>query len=538
VALTAKPSQQTTILPIDTQASHYKWLVAAIVLIAEGTNTFAGNSINLAVPRLMAHFGTDLAATQWVATSFQIARTLVVPILGWLGGMLGNRNLFVLMMVGFVISTIGCGLSTSLGMLIAFRLLQGLVLGPMEGITAVILVEAFPMHQRGLALGLRAIGWSVGQVISFTIGGYFIEEVSWRLIFFIGVPSGIIAAVSGLLMLPQRRDYRSTSIDYLGLMALGSFLVPLLLAISFARYDDTALSTLLLLGLGALMGGMLFVLQELLSPSPAVDLRLFRMSTFSLVCSTAFLETLGLFGAQFMMPIFLQQVMGFTPFQAGLIIVPAIIVSGLTGVITGRLTDLIPPPLLALGGLLILTAVFYSLSTVTVLATVGVLVGYIILYRTCMFAVFTPLTALNVQTLEPSQVRMGQGLLGVVRNIGGSLGVTITSVFFERCRASHQLLAYDDYASGTSEHSAMMQTLKQTLHESGFAGAEADRMALGAIRREMDIEAIAAGFRDSFLLLALFFTLGCIPLVTLLFSRPMERRRSGNAPKLDAPSTR
>jgi len=534
VTSTAKLLQPSTMLPINTQASHYKWLVAAIVLIAEGTNTFAGNSINLAVPRLMDHFGTDLAATQWVSTSFQIARTLVVPILGWLGGMLGNRNLFVAMMVGFLISTIGCGLSTSLGMLIGFRLLQGLVLGPMEGITAVILVEAFPVHQRGLALGLRAIGWSVGQVISFTIGGYFIEAISWRLIFFLGVPSGVIAAVSGLLMLPQRRDYRSTSIDYLGLMALGSFLVPLLLAISLARYDDTALPTLLLLEFGALMGGMLFIVQELISPTPAVNLRLFRISTFSLVCSTAFLETLGLFGAQFMMPIFLQQVMGFTPFQAGLIIVPAIIISGMTGVVTGRLTDLVPPPLLALTGLLILTVVFYALSTVTVLTTVGVLVGYIILYRTCMFAVFTPLTALNVQTLEPSQVRMGQGLLGVVRNIGGSLGVTITSVFFERRRVTHQLLAYDEYASGTSEHSAMMHTLQQTLHEAGFVGATADRMALGAIRRQMDIEAIAAGFRDSFLLLALCFILGCIPLVSLLVSR----RRSGKAPKLYASSTR
>jgi MFS transporter, DHA2 family, multidrug resistance protein len=536
--VTAKLPQQTTILPIDTQASHYKWLVAAIVLIAEGTNTFAGNSINLAMPRLMDHFGTDLGATQWVSTSFQIARTLVVPILGWLGGMFGNRNLFVAMMVGFLVSSIGCGLSTSLGMLIGFRLLQGLALGPMEGITAVILVEAFPAHQRGLALGLRAIGWSVGQVISFTIGGYFIEEVSWRLIFFLGVPSGIIAAASGYLMLPQRRDYRSISIDYLGLMALGSFLVPLLLAISLARYDDTALSTLLLLGLGALMGGMLFVLQELISPAPAVNLRLFRIPTFSLVCCTALLDTLGLFGAQFMMPIFLQQVMGFTPFQAGLIIVPAIIVSGLTGVVTGRLTDVVPPPLLALGGLLILTAVFYSLSTVTVLTTVGVLVGYIIIYRTCMFAVFTPLTALNVQTLEASQVRMGQGLLGVVRNIGGSLGITITSVFFERRRASHQLLAYDEYATGTAEHRAIMHTLKHTLHEGGVVGAAADRMALGAIRREMDIEAIAAGFRDSFLLLALFFIIGCIPLVCLLGSWLMERRRGGNAPKRDAFSTR
>ncbi len=531
-------AQQRTILPIDTQANHYKWLVAAIVLIAEGTNTFAGNSINLAVPRLMDHFGTDLGATQWVSTSFQIARTLVVPILGWLGGMLGNRNLFVAMMVGFLISTIGCGLSTSLGMLIGFRLLQGLVLGPMEGITAVILVEAFPPHQRGLALGLRAIGWSAGQVVSFTIGGYFIEEVSWRLIFFLGVPSAIIAAVSGLLILPQRRDYRSTSIDSLGLLALGAFLVPLLLAISLARYDDTAPSTLLLLGLTALTGGVLFVVQELTSSTPAVNLRLFRIPTFSLVCCTAFLDTLGLFGAQFMMPIFLQQVMGFTPFQAGLIIVPAIIVSGMTGVITGRLTDLVSPPLLALGGLLMLTAVFYSLSTVTVLTTVGVLIGYIIIYRTCMFAVFTPLTALNVQTLDASQVRMGQGLLGVVRNIGGSLGVTVTSVFFERRRASHQLLLSDEYVTGTAEHGVIMQALKHALREAGIVGPTADRTALGAIRREMDIEAIAAGFRDSFLLLAMFFIVGSIPLVCLLVSRMMGRRHRGKARKLDASNTR
>lgn len=518
-------------LPIDMQAGHYKWLVAAIVLIAGATNTFAGNSINLAIPRLMAHFGTDLAATQWVATSFQIARTLVVPIIGWLGGMLGNRNLFVAMMVGFLISTIGCGFSTSLGMLIFFRLLQGLALGPMEAITAVILVEAFPPSQRGLALGLRAIGWSAGQVISFTIGGYLIEEISWRPIFFLGVPSGIVAAVLGLLLLPHRRDSRSMSIDYLGLLALGGFLVPLLLAISFARYDDTELSTLLLLGLAALMGGGLFILQELVTAAPAVNLRLFRLPTFSLVCTTSFFDTLGLFGAQFMMPIFLQQVMGFTAFQAGLIIVPAILVSGMTGVITGRLTDLVPPPLIAMTGLLLLMGIFYALSTVTVLTTVGVLVGYIIIYRTCMFAVFTPLTAINVQILDATQVRMGQGLLGVVRNIGGSLGVTVTSVFFERRRAAHQLLAYDDYAVGMSEHRTMMQALKQTLHEAGIIGSRADSTALAAIRRQMDVEAIAAGFRDSFLLLALFFILGVIPLAFVLGRWLMDRHRPASQPK-------
>jgi DHA2 family multidrug resistance protein len=532
VLSTDKRSQPSTLLPIDMESSHYKWLVAAIVLLAEGTNTFAGNSINLAVPRLMAHFGTDLAETQWVSTSFQIARTLVVPILGWLGAMFGNRNLFVAMMVGFLITTIGCGLSTSLSMLIVFRLLQGLALGPMEGISAVILVEAFPPQQRGLALGLRAIGWSAGQVISFTIGGYFIQEVSWRLIFFLGVPSGIIAAVLGVLMLPQRREARSGSIDYLGLMALGVFLVPLSLAISFARYDETELSTLLLLGLVALVGGLLFIAQELLTAAPAVNLRLFRIPLFSLVCTTAFLDTLGLFGAQFMMPIFLQQVMGFNAFQAGLIIVPAIIISGMTGVITGRLTDLVPPPLIAISGLLLLTVVFHSLSTVTVLTTVGALVGYIVIYRTCMFAVFTPLTAINVQILDPSQIRMGQGLLGVVRNIAGSLGVTITSVFFERRRAAHQLLAYDAYMTESLEHGTLMHTLKHDLREAGIIGGAADRAALGVIRRELDVEAIAAGFRDSFLLLSLFFILGCLPLVYITVLWVLERRRVRRGSKL------
>ena len=206
MAITDTRRHATTLLALDTQAPSYKWLVAAVVLLAGGTQTFAGNSVNLAMPRLMAAFGTDLATTQWVTTGFLIARTLVIPILGWLGAVMGNRNLFIAMMVGFVLSSIGCGLSSNLSMLIVFRLLQGAVLGPMEGLTAVILIQAFPPQQRGLALGLRTIGWSAGHIISFTLGGYFLEQLSWRLIFFMGVPTGILSVILGWLMLPQQRE--------------------------------------------------------------------------------------------------------------------------------------------------------------------------------------------------------------------------------------------------------------------------------------------------------------------------------------------
>jgi DHA2 family multidrug resistance protein len=507
------------ILRFDTHAPYYKWCVAGLVLLAEATGTFAGNSVILAIPSLMASFGTDLATAQWIITGFLITRTLIIPVLGWLGAILGNRNLFVVIMAGFVVTMIGCGLSTSITMLVGFRLMQGLVLGPMEGLSAVILVQAFPPPQRGMALGMRTIGWAVGQIISFTLGGYFIEHISWRLIFFIGIPGGMVAAILGLLLLPQQREYRGEPVDYSGLLLLGGFLIPLLLTISFGRSDTTTTSTLLLLGLGSVVGGGLFVVWELYTAYPAVNLRLFRTPVFCFLCSTAFFNNMGLFGAQFIVPIFLQQVIGLTPLQAGLVIVPALIVSGSSGVITGWLADLFRAPILIIIGLLTLMGIFYAFSTVTALTGIGVLVGYIMLYRICMFGVTTPVTALNVQVLDSGQVRMGQGLLGVVRNIGASLGVTITSVFFEQQRVFHQLQAYDTYNATTPDHLTTIGELRQSLQQASASTDAADQEALRTIQQQMDLEAIAAGFRDSFLLVCVCFLVASLPMVWVSLRR-------------------
>ncbi len=517
---TTTRTQSTTILPLNTQAPHYKWLVASIVLLASGTQTFGGgSSVNIIMPRLMATFGADLATTQWIVTGFFLTRVLVTPLLGWLGGILGYRNMFVAMMLGVAVTSIGCGLATSLPMLVGFRMLQGLIMGTMEGLTAMILVGIFPERQRGLALGLRAIGWSAGEAIFYVVGGYLVEQISWRMIFFLAVPSGIVSAVLGLLVLPQRRDSQAEPVDYPGLLALAGFLVPLLLAISWSRDTQTETATLLWLGLGALFGGVLFLLRELLTSFPVVNLRLFLQPTFRLICATAFFNHMGLHGALFMVPIFLQQVLGLSPLQAGLVIVPALLISGATGVMTGRLSDLAPPPLVIIAMTLALAVIFYFFATVTALTAIAVIVGYVILYRMCMIGTVTPLTVLTVQTLEADQVRMGQGLMGVVRSIGGLLGVTITSVLFERRRASYQLSAYQTYDSAALAHSDTLRDLKRLLHQAGIMGSSANRAALGAIRRQMDIEAIAIGFQSSFLLSCACFLLASLPMLYLFLSR-------------------
>jgi DHA2 family multidrug resistance protein len=517
-------ARSRAVFRVNTETAHYKWLVTGTVLLAGATQTFAGNSVNLAIPHIMAAFGTDLSTAQWVATSFLIARTLMVPVLGWLGGFLGNRNLFVATMVGFVLTSIGCGLAIDLHMLIFCRTLQGLVLGPLEGLTTVIMVQAFPPQQRGMAIGLRSIGWSVGQVVSFTLGGYCLEQLSWRMIFFLGIPSGIMAAILGLLLLPQEREYRGHPVDYPGLLALALFLVPLILGISLARRDDTETSTLLLLGLATLAGGVLFIARELLAQFPAVNIRLFGVPAFRWLCCTAFLNMVGLFGAQFMIPIFLQQVMGYTALQAGLVIVPAIMVAAVGGTVAGRISDVVSPRLMLLLALLLLTGVFQLLSTVSTLTTRGVLVGYIILYRVCLFSIQIPMTSLNVQILAPDQIRMGQGLLGTVRNIGAALGVTITSVIFERRRTGYQLRSYAEYDNASVAHLPTVQAIEERLQSAGIGETERPGMALNIIRGQIDLEALATGFRDSFFIISFCFLLAMVPLLGVVLRRTRQQQ--------------
>ncbi len=446
----------------------------------------------------------------------------MVPILGWLGGFLGYRNLFVGIMLGFVLTSIGCGLSVNLPMLIVFRLLQGLVMGPMEGLSAIIMVSTFPPHQRGMAIGMRTIGWSAGQIVSLVLGGYLLEFYSWRMIFFIGIPSGLVAAVLGLFLLPQEREYQGIPVDYAGLLALALFLAPLLLAISFGRRDDMETSTLVMLWLLALSGGILFILRELLARHPAVNLQLFRLSAFRLLLGSAFFNTMGLFGAQFMIPIFLQQVMGFSPFQAGLIIVPALILSAFGGTLSGRLSDTLSPRTLILVGFSLLVIVFNLFSTVSPLTATGVLVGYIILYRMCLFSINTPITALNVRIHQADQVRMGQGLLGMVRNIGASLGVTIASVIFVRRQTYHRVLAYSSYNEASPEHAETALEVAQSLRHAGISETDIGPLTLRAIRTQMDVEAVAAGFRDSFFAFGFCFLLAMIPMLFI------TRRRMAN----------
>jgi hypothetical protein len=176
-------------------------------------------------------------------------------------------------------------------------------------------------------------------------------------------------------------------------------------------------------------------------------------------------------------------------------------------------------------GLGLLTGVFQLFSTVSAFTTSAVLVGYIILYRVCLFSIQTPMTSLNVQMLEPDQLRMGQGVLGTVRNIGAALGVTITSVIFEHRRIAHQLLSYSAYTVASPEHVYTVREVEHVLRGAGIHETDVPAMALRALRQQIDIEAVAAGFRDSFFAMSVCFLLAMLSMIGVVrVHRPTVRK--------------
>lgn len=204
--------------------------------------------------------------------------------------------------------------------------------------------------------------------------------------------------------------------------------------------------------------------------------------------------------------------------QVGLLIAPALVISGMSGVVIGRLCDFVPLPYVVLSGLSALTIVFYTISSMTAMTATSVLIGIIIFYRMCMHAVTTPVTALNAQRLAPEQVRMGQGLLGVVRNIGAGFGVTVASVLFERRRIAQQAQAYSLYNDTSPEHLSVLDEIKRGLYvyEGGMDVTAAHQGALRLLRRQMDVEAIASGFQGSFILACVAFFAASLPMLWIL----------------------
>ncbi|RMF91936.1 MAG: DHA2 family efflux MFS transporter permease subunit [Nitrospinota bacterium] len=504
----------------------YKWWIMIALMSGVLTNSLIMGTVNIALPKMMTTLRVNVETVQWVVTVFMITRTVTMPLVGWLGTLLGNRALYLSSLGLYVIASFLCSISWSIESLIFFRFLQGIGAGPLFPMAMAILYETFPSEQRGLSMGVLMFGLSFGPAIGPSVGGYLIEYLSWRAIFYINIPAGLVGLLLAGMLLPKTQRAKSVSLDALGLLSLTLCLVPLLLALSQGRREGwTSEYILTLLGI-AILSLIVFVFVELHTANPLIDLSVFRRLSFAMVCLVTSLNSMANFGLNFLTALFVQQALHYPPALAGLILLPGAIVWGITSLFSGRLSDIVEPRIIVVSGLVFSAMVAYFFTFTNPWTSTSLLVGLLVLRSFTRGCILSPLMNAFVSNLPSDKVRMGTGLRGLLNGVGGTFGVAAIGALLERRQIVHAIAYGEDqqlYPLGTAE---MTSRVQHYLLQSGEAGLLPRKTASILHTRLME-EATLTAYHDCFLTIALLSLSTVLP--TLLIRRSLPSAPSSQS---------
>jgi EmrB/QacA subfamily drug resistance transporter len=473
-------------------------------------------SINIAVPTMMTSLRAEVSEIQWVLTSFMIARTVVMPTLAWLGGWLGNRRLYLTSLSVYLVASMLCGLSWDLGSMVLFRVLQGMSAGYLTPLGMAILHETYPAGKRGMAMGVFMAGMSFGPAIGPSLGGYLVEHLSWRAVFYINLPIGLVALIGAIAVtLPEGERRQSKELDLLGLMTMTTFVVSLLLAVSQARtygWGSTYILTLLVI---ASVNLVAFVGAELTCAAPLVNLQVFANGQFVLGALANFCESFTNFAMNFIMALFLQQALGLNAQHTGEIMLPAACIWGLTSLGTGRLSDRIESRwLIAVGSLTQAIALGLFLN-VTPWSSAWMVSGLLILRSLTRGFIQSPIMTVTMATLPDHQVRLGAGLRGLLNSLGGTFGIAFAGLELQHRLDVRTISLLENEHLASLEHIQLVESLQQRFAEMGEERALLSVQTEATLNRWLVQEATTLAYHDIFLLTAVLTVLTAVPVLWL-----------------------
>jgi EmrB/QacA subfamily drug resistance transporter len=487
------------------------WAILMMNFLATLALAFPFYTCYVALPQMMVSMRANLDQIHWVLTAYAIGQTVMMPTVGWLGNRIGNRKLFALCLLLTTVGSTFSGLSWSTGSLIFFRILQGAGAGPLSPLSMAIMFDSFPADKRGLALGLNTAYWAIGALIALPLGGYLIEAVSWRTIFFVGLPLGVLSLAMARWALPQRPTSTHGGLDAWGFITMGFCVVPLLFGLSQGRYQGWDDPLIQLSFAVAMVSGVAFVVIELRRAEPLVELRLFKIFPFAMACVVRFLNHIGFNAYTLLVALFLQKTLGYTPLQAGLAVLPAAVAVGPFGLTVGRLSDGIDPRIIFLIGLLTMTLGVCLFSSVDAWTPVIWVIALVVVLRVGSECVFSPLNNTSLRLLPTPWVRMGSGLLGLMWGIGGSIGNAVIVALLDYRQTVHVMVAGEDHYGHPLERMYALNEVHTIVQHAvdaiGGFGADAHKL----FARHLIQEASVAAFQDCFLLTAIVFILAMVP---------------------------
>ena len=490
------------------------WLIAVVVALAAFMEVLDTSIANVALPHLAGDLGASNDESTWVLTSYLVSNAIVLPISGWLANLFGRKRFFLVCIFVFTVSSLLCGIAPSLPLLILFRVIQGVGGGGLQPMAQAILADTFPPQKRGLAFALYGITAVMAPTIGPTLGGWLTDNYSWRWIFYINLPVGLLTLFLVLRIvedppyLIQNRERSKSAgirVDYIGISLLTLGIGALQILLDKGQEDDwfgshfiVTLATVSAVSLVSL------VLWELHTNAPVIDVRMYKNFNFAIANLMMFFLGMLLFSSLVMMPLFLQTLMGYTAQSAGLVLSGASLIILFEMPITGQLTTKIPAKyIMAFGWLSLAFGMYYSTRALDLEISFSAAARLRVVQAFGLGFLFVPINLGAYIGVPPEKGNSVSGLVNFMRNIGSSVGTSLVTTVLARRAQFHQNMLSYHATNYDSAFRNQLSGLSQQLLHAGASGPDAQAQAYGRLYQSLQVQSQTLAYVDTFMVLAI-----------------------------------
>jgi len=490
----------------------YKWLGTCTVMLGTLSMTLATTIVNVAIPDIMGNFGIAQTKAQWFSTGFLAAMAAFMLVSAWALQAFGMKAAYVGCLTIFMVASVVGGISPHENLVILSRVVQGAMAGVIQPLAMTIIFQVFPERQRGLGMGIYRLGVILGPAIGPAVGGVLVDWLSWRAVFFMPLPTCLLAIGFALFFAPGKNPGQTTArFDWPGFIFLCLFLVSLLWGISNSQRLGWNSLTILATGLLSVAAGLAFVIRELRTGHPLLNLSMLRVPGFAAGCAISFCFGVGLFGSTYLIPLFVQQIQSFTATAAGLLLMPAGLVMAMVFPLAGHMADRFPAPLVIAMGTLMLALSSYMLGLMDVYTAPLVIIFWVALGRLGLGFGMPAIGTGSLRVLDISLVSQGSGAANFSRQVGGALGVNLLSVTLERRTVEHARVLNDTQTPANALSSELLLRLQGLSQTAGLTPDQSVVASMAYLRDAIQFQAYIKGFQDSFLILAGVFVFALVP---------------------------
>uniref|UniRef100_I2PWZ5 Drug resistance transporter, EmrB/QacA subfamily n=1 Tax=Desulfovibrio sp. U5L TaxID=596152 RepID=I2PWZ5_9BACT len=505
---------QTVESLIDRYGAAYKWYATVAVMMGCIATVLSSTMFNVAMPDIMGEFGMGQDQVQWLSTAFLAAMTTSMLLTGWALAVYGPLPAYLAALLAFIVGSLIGGLSGGAEVLILSRVIQGASAGLIQPVTMVVILTVFDPSKRGTAMGIYTLGIVVAPALGPTLGGVLIDNYSWRYICFIGIPLCFVGGALGLVFLPRQAKGKAGVFDLAGFILLCLAVGSLLAGLSNGQRQGWDSNFVLgSFGVSACAWSG-FLVREQTCKAPLLPLGVYKNPRFLAAALVSFILGMGLFGSTYLIPLFVQTIQGYTPTEAGLMLMPAGLALGLVSPLSGRLADRIPPYLLIILGLVLFGWSALLMTEADTSTDFWVFTWWVLLGRLGLGCITPALNSGAVRVLKPVQMGHGAGNINFMRQLGGAVGVSLLSVYLER-QTTLYCQAFNVLQTGTHAAADTLDIVSMILSKAGIvdniAQAIRPEAAYYFLSQMIDAQGRMMGFRESFLLTAAVFAVGIVP---------------------------